>query len=83
MKSILSKNCCNNKNPAPYPKLMRSHDSGVIILFTCKGEGTVVHGISERGYTIGKYHGNWGALGVPFDEIFYDYDGDICITNGE
>lgn len=57
-----SKEC----NEIKYPCLMKGKISGVIVLMTSKKCGTVVHGTSDRGSTIGDYCENWGTM-LPFN----------------
>ena len=74
MKSILSKSCCKKKEK-PYPKLMEAPRSGCIVLMISADCGTVVNGVSESGYRVGRYITMWNNM--------KDYEGYVCLTNRE
>jgi hypothetical protein len=42
---------------AEYPKLMRSHNGELVVLFGSKGVGTVL--IAEGSYVVGEHNTNW------------------------
>ena len=59
----------------PFPKLMKSRTSGVIVLMQCSGRGTVVHGVSTKGRPVGSIVNNWTM------SSFIDYKGSVELTN--
>jgi len=59
-----------------YPCLLQFPASGVIVLMTAARWGTVVHGVSKLGNTVGEHCGNWNNTGIPFD-------GTIILENGK
>lgn len=73
MKSIVNET--NNCNCNPYPKLMKSTNSGAIFLMKEDGEGVVIHGKTCGGLGIGTYRGRWNTTG------FVDYYGSVTLSN--
>lgn len=73
MKSILKDDRCE-KVEKPFPKLMILHHYKLVVLFSSKSIGTVVHkGTSTK--ELGHHQDFWG-------KCFVDYEGsDICLNN--
>lgn len=47
------------KRQKEYPKLMIQETSGAIVLFSRDSEGTVVHGKSTGGMSVGESRASW------------------------
>ena len=75
MKSVLSKKCCEKKEK-PFPKLMVHQNTGRVLLFSNKAEGTCVYKGSGI-FRLGEHREHWS-----FRE-YSDYEGDVCLTNSE
>ena len=57
----------------PYPKLMKSRVSGVIVLFESEGRGMVVYS-HETASPVGHFSSEWG-------DTFEDFEGAITLEN--
>jgi len=80
MKSTLSNKSCEKE--LPYPKLMKSDSSTAIVLMTHEeaggnGVGVVVHGKNKDRRGIGFHHNKWKL------SSFIDYNGSVCLENGD
>ena len=76
MKSVLSNNCCENKEK-PFPKLMISEKSGAVYFMSKDRAGVCVHETDNDfcDVIIGEYNDHLYSGG------FKDYEGDVCLTN--
>ena len=70
-----------NEKRIEYPVLMQSRKTGVIVLFIGYKSGTVVHGVSEAGHSVGAYIGN-GASTYDWDMSYFEkYTGTVELSN--
>jgi len=58
-----------------FPKLMKSTVSSVIVLMSTPEKGTVISGVSNKGWGIGHYADNW----IMRD--FEDFNGTVELSN--
>jgi len=62
------------KKERPFPKLMISNSSGLIVLMEAPGEGSTL--TKSVGWpTIGRHHKHWDI------DCFRDYNGSITLSN--
>lgn len=61
-----------------YPALKRSKQTGMVVLFTSWGCGTVVHTGRSKEYALGYYSDKW----IPtYTDNWEDFTGEIVLKN--
>jgi len=73
MKSTVSASLCETETP--FPKLMISTETNLIVLMVTQGKGTVV-GNPTKENQLGSFSTDW-------IKVFVDFTGSICLQNKE